>query len=681
MKGKDLKPLRVSLHGMDKRVKKMMVTYFKLPCKGAAIVVDDKAHIEIVDVDLSPSKSLLEERLAQQPSKPIIALSLNEISISGVIHVKKPVETPDILAAFAVAKDVILGNTSLERTSKPTGTPPKTSETRDKPKVPSKPNKPKPQLKSPKNATTHAADAADAIELALEKSKATQKQTNQQDILHKKVALDDTEQQPKIVLSPKKLDLRDLQNTPRIKDAVPIQTAKKSQAPLEIGIGSLTPPKPESAKEKPEITQAAPETNFSEEVTIQDEIVQPNATPEFLKPNEPPVKLAPANDIRETAKPVEKTAQPSSKSEKKSSQYQFQFVALKHPNAPNKPISTDEPSVSTPRSTELAPAHQLVTADSSGSFIDLLWHRKGFITGLTCLFALIPIIYIVQMTSMYETRARIFISANIENSTPPEETLDKSVAQKKMDEIASRKIAWRVIKALQLNTIPEFDAASAGSGTQASTSNSKLRLERQTADQTSLIADYFLQNLNVTQFKNSPIINIDYKAEDPKLATKIVNQLVEEYIAMQQEKKSEVARQLIDWETNKLPATRDQVEQSQNALELYVEMNKWSQFEQQFAEDMGVNSEIRVLEKKLKADIDLYDILVERFEKFKENQHTDSMEAKLISSAEQPLSPSYPNRLRLFLSTLLSAALIAMLVTYILSVLNFGGKKVMGESM
>ena len=177
--------------------------------------------------------------------------------------------------------------------------------------------------------------------------------------------------------------------------------------------------------------------------------------------------------------------------------------------------------------------------------------------------------------------------------------------------------------------------------------------------------------------KNSPIINIDYKAEDPGLATKIVNQLIEEYLAMQEEKKNEIAQQLIDWETNRLPAARDQVEQSQNALELYVEMNKWSQFEQQFAEDMGVNSEIRALEKKLKADIALYEILVERFENFKLDTH--SIEVKLISSAELPLYPTYPNKLRLLLSTLLSAALIAMLIAYILSALNFGGKKVIGE--
>ena len=120
MKSKDLKQLKISLHGMDNRMRKMMDSYFKLSCKGAAIVVDeDEAHAEIVDVDLSLSKSLLEERLAQHPSKPIIALSLNEISTSGAIYVKKPIEVTDVLVAFGVAKDIILGKTYLKTTDKP----------------------------------------------------------------------------------------------------------------------------------------------------------------------------------------------------------------------------------------------------------------------------------------------------------------------------------------------------------------------------------------------------------------------------------------------------------------------------------------------------------------------------------------------------------------------------------
>ena len=67
------------------KCKKMMVSYLELNCKRIALVVEDsESQAEIIDIDLANSKSLLEERLAQQPPKPIIVLSLNEISNDNV---------------------------------------------------------------------------------------------------------------------------------------------------------------------------------------------------------------------------------------------------------------------------------------------------------------------------------------------------------------------------------------------------------------------------------------------------------------------------------------------------------------------------------------------------------------------------------------------------------------------
>ena len=531
MKSKDLKPLKVSLHGMNERMHKMMVNYLKLPCKGTAIVVDDdNALVEIVDVDLSPSKTLLEERLAQQPSKPIIALSLDEISTSGVIYVKKPIEVPDVLAAFAVAKDVILGKTTLEKITKPADTPTKILDAPDETKAASKPE---PQLESTKGP-------ADVIQQALQKSEVTGKLTDQEeylrDIVHKEVTLDYTKQQPEKVLPQQKSEFQDLKNVPSVKDNILERAVEKSQDSPKTNISSTTQPKPEPVNDKSEFTQLDLETKLPEQkkntsspekvepypietetfdeqqTTTQDEIAQPAATPEFLKRDDISVTATPVNDDTREIKKHVKKPQTSSKSKKKTSL--DQTVTLKQP-AIEQPISTIEASVAKPgkdlqytkEKNKPVPADKLATSGSSGSFLDILWHRKNLITGLTCLFTLIAGIYIFQLTPIYETRARIFISnsntKNIDvNSTSPIDTidtLDKTTAQKKINEIASRQLAGRVIKALQLSTIPEFFAASINSDVQDT--SSKLRLERQAAEQISNITDYFLQNLNVTQFK------------------------------------------------------------------------------------------------------------------------------------------------------------------------------------
>jgi len=679
MKSKDLQPLKVSLHGMNERMHKMMVHYLKLPCKGIAIAVDDdQAHAEIVDVDLSPSESLLEERLAQQPTKPIIALSLNEISLSGVIYVKKPIEIPDVLAAFAVAKDVILGKTSLEKIEKPVDTPPKVSPVHDEPKTPST---------LPLENNKHSSDI---ITQALKKSEATGKLSGQQkylhNILHQKVSLDDTKQQPEKFIPLKKSGLHDSEPSKSSTTQTKSDHLKDKSEIVQPNLKAKVPEKTKkiSKEKKDESLRAETEAFKQHKTTTQEEIAQPNETSESLKPDEFPDKSTLTNDNRETTKTFEKALLKNDKKPPFD-----QSVALKQP-AGEPAISTNEPSTAKPdkaqqhtkEKNKSISADKLATTQPSSGFLNTLSQRKGLITGLTCLFTLLAGIYIFQLPSLYETRARIFISysyaKNIDvNPSSTEDTLDNAVAEKVLKELTSRQLAGQVIKALQLNSIPEFMATPINPDTQVSTP--KITLERLEAEQVSGITDYFLQNLKISQFKNSPIINIDYKSEDPNLAVKIVTQLIDGYIALQQEKKREIADQLADWETNKLPAARDQVEQSQNALELYVEMNKWSQFEQQFAEDMGVNSEIRALEKKLKADITLYEVLLERYENFKKDN--DSMEVKLISSAELPTTPSYPNKLGLLLTTLLSATLIAVLIAYILSALNFGRKKVIGESI
>ena len=361
MKSKDLKQLKISLHGMDNRMRKMMGSYLKLSCKGAAIVVDEnEAHAEIVDVDLSLLKSLLEERLAQHPSKPIIALSLNEISTSEAIYVKKPIVARDMLVAFGVAKDIILGKTCLKKTDKP------------------------------------------------------------------------------------------------------IET-------------------------------------FS--------------------------KISNRHVLNET------------KTSRK--------IGLK--------------------------INKVVSGRPSNAFLGELWGRKSLITGLTCLFLLIAGIYIFQLMPIYEdrtqkhqARAKIFIS-NIKpkyidvNSSSTEDPLDldKQVAQKIINEIASRQLAGRVITTLQLNSIPEFIIASDSDQEQSKTS--KTRQERLTN-----IKGYFLQNLKVSQFKNSPIIHIDYKAKDPELAARIANQVAREYRAMQQYKKIEKERKLAEQEIKEQPIANQNTEKIAN---------------------------------------------------------------------------------------------------------------------
>lgn len=105
---KALPPLKVSLHGMNSRMQSMIKAYLQLNCQSVAYVVKEfDADAEIVDLDSEPSENILDERLKQQPSKPIIAISLYDLSSDEAIHVKKPVKADDLVDAIHRAREKI----------------------------------------------------------------------------------------------------------------------------------------------------------------------------------------------------------------------------------------------------------------------------------------------------------------------------------------------------------------------------------------------------------------------------------------------------------------------------------------------------------------------------------------------------------------------------------------------
>ncbi len=98
--------LKVSLHGMDNRMRAMLTSYLELNCKGIAYVVDEsEAEAEIVDADLSQSKDIVQERLTQEPAKPIIVMSLYEVSSKRIAYVQKPIVAQNLINAINRVKE------------------------------------------------------------------------------------------------------------------------------------------------------------------------------------------------------------------------------------------------------------------------------------------------------------------------------------------------------------------------------------------------------------------------------------------------------------------------------------------------------------------------------------------------------------------------------------------------
>lgn len=101
-------PLRVALYGMDGRTYKMMVMYLQGPCKGMAAVAEEiDAEVDVIDADFVNVEALLEQKRAQNSTRPVIVLSLQELKLDNVLHVKKPVKTGDMLDALIKAEEML----------------------------------------------------------------------------------------------------------------------------------------------------------------------------------------------------------------------------------------------------------------------------------------------------------------------------------------------------------------------------------------------------------------------------------------------------------------------------------------------------------------------------------------------------------------------------------------------
>jgi len=105
--------LQIALLGMDERSCKIMSMFFKGPCEGHAVVVEERnANIAIIDTRFEHSKQLLEQSLAQGKMRAIIVLSsqsVDRISHEKIMYLDKPITANPMFEALDWAKDISEG--------------------------------------------------------------------------------------------------------------------------------------------------------------------------------------------------------------------------------------------------------------------------------------------------------------------------------------------------------------------------------------------------------------------------------------------------------------------------------------------------------------------------------------------------------------------------------------------
>ena len=224
-----------------------------------------------------------------------------------------------------------------------------------------------------------------------------------------------------------------------------------------------------------------------------------------------------------------------------------------------------------------------------GAVFGLLWRRKGLIASTVALTTLATVLVVFQITSRYTAEAQMLIGTraskvvDIENVV---ETLrfDRATLQSEVQVLASRSLAERLVDELGLVETPEFNQRlrppslfnplgwlpaslrTALSGADPAAPATLEEAERRIRND---VVTAVLEAMTFNVVKISRVVTIAGTSEDPKLAAALANTLAGLYLREQLEQKSGAQQQATDWLSERVRTLRDEMEQSDLAVEDY----------------------------------------------------------------------------------------------------------------
>ncbi len=215
--------------------------------------------------------------------------------------------------------------------------------------------------------------------------------------------------------------------------------------------------------------------------------------------------------------------------------------------------------------------------------------RLGVIAGVTLGLTALVMVVVLQQTPLYTAESQILLDRQKMQVTDMQAVMsglspDSATVDSEVEILRSRTLAARVIENLKLAEDPEFNGALRES--------SALRwldprvwigmglslIEAEPAPQDEAmraraelngVIDSLLGRLTVTRQRTTYVINISFVSENPAKAARIANSIAEFYILDQLEAKFDATRQANDWLSRRLTELRQQVQDSERAVEIY----------------------------------------------------------------------------------------------------------------
>lgn len=202
------------------------------------------------------------------------------------------------------------------------------------------------------------------------------------------------------------------------------------------------------------------------------------------------------------------------------------------------------------------------------SYWNILLKRKWTILAVTFVLVSLAAIFSFKQKPIYQAVSKVAIEAetprfqnvkNMDESRPTDSTFLATQA----NVLSSDDLAWETIQQLHLDENPEFSSAESKAGGRSGAANSA---------ETHMIRA-FEGALNVQLLNGTRIIQVSFESPDPKLAARVVNALVRNYIEYNFRTKFDATQQASAWMEQRLEEMKSKVEKSQQALVDYERNN------------------------------------------------------------------------------------------------------------
>ncbi|PVB63302.1 exopolysaccharide transport family protein [Labrenzia sp. 011] len=185
-----------------------------------------------------------------------------------------------------------------------------------------------------------------------------------------------------------------------------------------------------------------------------------------------------------------------------------------------------------------------------GGLLRTIGHSMGWLLPLTLFVAVAVFVGLQFVAPKYKAEARILIESTDNNfpggSRGVEEEralLDSEGVASQVQLLMSADLARRVANKLNLAAIPEFDARGAGSLVSRLMSLVGLGENDPGNNQEERVLKHFYEHLEIYRLEGSRVIAVDYKAENPVLAARVANSIVDEYLSVQSSAKRATTEQ------------------------------------------------------------------------------------------------------------------------------------------